>query len=162
MDAMSQTKGEFFAIELGKLLDDHRGIDVVAMDMRPLNFWTDFFVIATVTSDTHLLGLERHIKDYVRENGLEIIHRSRKLKAGAERNSSDRRSTDHRSTDHRSTDHRSDEWSLLDLGNIVIHLMSAKTRQFFELERLWSAAPFIFQTDGLQISGSIAHSSKSS
>jgi len=147
MDAMSQTEGEFFALELGKLLDDHRGIDALVMDMRPLAFWTDFFVIATVTSNTHLSGLERHIKDFVREQGLEIIHRSRKLKAG----------TEYSSADYWSTDHRSDEWCLLDLGNIVIHLMSAKTRQFFELERLWSAAPIIFQAGG-----SPAHSSKSS
>jgi len=131
MDAMSQTKDEFFAIELGKLLDDHRGMDVIAMDMRPLNFWTDFFVIATVTSSTHLSGLERHIKEYARNNELEIVYRSRKLKPGAGRNL---------------TEPSSDEWSLLDLGNIVIHLMSVKTRQFFELERLWSAAPLIFQT----------------
>ena len=125
MDAMSQTD-EFTALELGKLLDDHRGIEVIVMDMRPLAFWTDFFVIATATSSTHLSGLERHIKEYVREQDLLIYHRTRKPKAGIEHSSSD-------------------EWSLLDLGNIVIHLMSAKTRDFFELERLWSAAPIIFR-----------------
>jgi len=135
MDAISQT--EFFALDLGKLLDDHRGIDVIVMDMRPLAFWTDFFVIATVTSNTHLSGMERHIKEYVRENELEIIHRSRKPKTG-------------------------DEWSLLDLGNIVVHLMSEKTRLFFELERLWSAAPIIFGTGTLRSPGSLTHSSKSS
>ena len=134
MDAMSRTEGEFFAVELGKLLDDHRGIDVIVMDMRSLNFWTDFFIIATVTSNTHLYGLERHIKEYVLENGLEIIQRSRKPK-------------------HDSPEHSSEEWSLLDLGNIVIHLMSAKSRQFFELERLWGAAPLIFQPESLQSSG---------
>ena len=80
MDAMSQTKNEFSAKELGKLLDDHRGMDVVVMDMRPLDFWTDFFIIATVTSSTHLSGLEKHIKEYVNENGLEIFHRSGKMK----------------------------------------------------------------------------------
>ena len=159
MVAMSQTKDEFFAIELGKLLDEHRGIDVLVMDMRPLNFWTDFFVIATVTSSTHLLGLTRHINEYVRENGLDIIRRSKKPKPNAEPNF---------------TEHGSEEWCLLDLGNIVIHLMSANTRQFFELERLWGAAPIIFQaespknlclqTGSFQTSGlgKSAHSSKSS
>ena len=117
------------AVELGKLLADHRGADVVVMDMGDLNFWTDFFVITTVTSNTHLMGLERHIKDFVLENQLEIIHRSRRPK----------------------TD---DEWCLLDLGGIVIHLMTARVRSFFELERLWSAAPLIYQGG--------SHSSKSS
>ena len=158
MDAMLQTESEFFALELGKLVDDHRGIDVLVMDMRPLSFWTDFFIIATVTSNTHLSGLERHIKNYVQEKGLEIFKgtsflRSRKPKAG-----SGHRSTARSSAVSGVIDHGSDEWSLLDLGDIVIHLMTAKTRQFFELERLWSAAPLIFRTGD---SMSVAHSSKS-
>jgi ribosome-associated protein len=128
MDATLQND----ALELGRLLEDHQGKDVIVMDMRPLDFWTDFFVIATVTSITHLTGLEKHIKEFVREKDLEILHRSRKPEKGVQT--------------------RSGEWSLLDLGGIVIHLMSADTRGFFELERLWGAAPVIYQ----------AYSSKSS
>ena len=109
------------AVELGKLLDQHNGADVVVMDMRGLNFWTDFFVITTVTSNTHLLGLERHIKNFTLEKGLEILHRSRRPE-------------------------KYDEWRLLDLGGIVIHLMTVRTRSFFELERLWSAAPIIYSS----------------
>ena len=115
------------ALELGRLLGDHNGKEVIVMDMTTLNFWTDFFIIATVTSNTHLAGLERHIKEFVSEKGLDIFHRSRKPDVD-------------------------DEWCLLDLGSIVIHLMTSSTRDFFELERLWSAAPIIYQ----------AHSSKSS
>jgi len=138
------------AVEMGKLLDDHRGLDVVVMDMRDLNFWTDFFIIATVTSDTHLFGLERHIKDFVRENGLEILHRSRKPEGDAKFSAD-----------------ASEEWRLLDLGSIVIHLMTERMRSFFELERLWSAAPVVYRTQsplnsGSRDSGSMAHSSKSS
>ena len=116
-------------VSLGKLLEDHRGNDVVVMDMRTLNYWTDFFVIATATSDTHLRGLERHIKDFAVENDLEILRRSRRPRSDEKM--------------------QFDEWCLIDLGGIVVHLMSDKTRSFFELERLWSAAPII-------------HSSKSS
>ena len=108
------------AAALGQLLDDHKGGDVLVMDMRGLNFWTDFFIIATVTSSTHSMGMEKHVKEFVRENGLEILHRSRKPEGD-------------------------DEWCLLDLGGIVIHLMTERARSFFELERLWSAAPFIYQ-----------------
>ena len=132
MDALLQSKAALQskallckACELGKLLQDHQGEDVVVMDMRNLNFWTDFFVIATVRSNTHLKGLERHIKDFVQENELEILNRS------------GRRS---RKPD---TD---DEWCLLDLGGIVVHLMTSRTRSFYELERLWSAAPIIYGT----------------
>ena len=138
MEDTSPSEHDFLlALELGKLLEDHHGIEVVAMDMRTLNFWTDFFIIATVTSNTHLAGLEKHIKDFVREKGLEILHRSRKSELDAKQSF--------------------EEWSLLDLGCIVIHLMASKTRNFFELERLWSAAPIIFGTKNFP-----AHSSKSS
>jgi len=117
------------ALELGKLLADHNGLNVVVMDMRSLNFWTDFFIITTVTSNTHLSGLERHIKDYTHEKGMEILHRSKRPD---------------KKIDLASSELSSEEWSLLDLGGIVIHLMTAKIRNFFELERLWSAAPIIF------------------
>jgi len=111
------------ALELGKLLSNHNGLNVVVMDMRSLNFWTDFFIIATVNSNTHLSGLERHIKDYTREKDMDILHRSKR-------------------PDNKELS--SEEWSLVDLGGIVIHLMTAKIRKFFELERLWGAAPIIF------------------
>jgi ribosome-associated protein len=120
MNATSQTDTPLAAKELGKLLDEHRGVKVMVLDMRPLDFWTDFFVIATATSNTHLMGLERHVKDFAIERGLEILHRSRKPE-------------------------KNDDWCLLDLGGIVIHLMSADVRSFFELERLWSAAPLVYE-----------------
>jgi ribosome-associated protein len=106
------------ALELAALIRDHRGEDVIVMDLREINHWTDFFVVATVSSNTHLQGLQRHIKDYAREKGMEILRQ------------------------HRKTAH-DDEWNLTDLGNIVIHLMSANSRSFYELERLWSAAKII-------------------
>jgi ribosome-associated protein len=109
------------AVELGKLLSAANGGEVVVMDMRNLNFWTDFFVIATVTSNAHLSGLERHIKEYARERGFDILRRSRRPETG-------------------------DEWRLLDMGGVVVHLMTAKTRAFYELERLWSAAPVVYSS----------------
>jgi ribosome-associated protein len=113
------------ALEMGRLLADHNGGDVIVMDMRQLNFWTDFFVIATVSSSTHLSGLERHIKEYSRERGLEA-RRSRKPAASA--------------------DTGGDEWCLIDLGGIVVHLMTERSRSFYELERLWSQALVIYSS----------------
>ena len=125
MDATLQSKT---AIEIGKLLHEHKGGKVVVMDMRTLNFWTDFFIIATVTSNTHLSGLERHIKEFSRERELEILRFSRKPEKNAE-------------------SYNTDEWRILELPGMVIHLMAAKTRSFFELERLWNAAPLIYESE---------------
>ena len=131
-DTLQNNRDFKLVCELGKLLEEHRAIDVMVMDMRPLNFWTDFFVLATVMSSTHLLGLERHIKDFVKDNGLEII----------------------RSSGKPPTDY---EWHLMDLGNSVVHLMTANARAFYELERLWGQAPLIYKG-----STDMNHSSNSS
>jgi ribosome-associated protein len=110
------------ALALGALLRDHKGLNVVVMDLREMNSWTDFFVIATATSGSHLQGMERHIKDFCRDQDLEILRRSPRIGGDVE-----------------------DDWRLTDLGTVVVHLMSEKARVFYELERLWSAAPVIFQ-----------------
>jgi len=102
------------ATALGNLLCEHKGADVVVLDLRSGPVWTDFFVIATATSNTHLDGLERHIGEFCAERGIDILRRSRKP-TGQE-----------------------DEWRIIDLGNIVIHLMSRRARDFYELERLCS------------------------
>jgi len=100
---------------LGDLLREHKGQDVSVMDLRGINNWTDFFIIATVSSNTHTDGLERQIKDFCRENRIDILGCSRK-----------------------STD---DEWRLIDLGFTVIHLMKKQVREFYDLERLWRPVP---------------------
>ncbi|MDR2500339.1 MAG: ribosome silencing factor [Treponema sp.] len=104
------------AQEMGALLRDHKGADVAVLDLRELNAWTDFFVIATITSHTHVQGLLRHIKEYAQERGLTIFRSRRKTLP-------------------------EDEWRSVDMGGVVIHLMTEKSRSFYELERLWSSAP---------------------
>jgi len=96
---------------LSSLLEDHNGQDVCVMDLRGVNNWTDFFIIATVTSRTHMDGLERHIKEFCREMNIEMFGSSQK--------------------------NADDEWRLIDLGSVIIHLMTSGKREFYELERLW-------------------------
>jgi ribosome-associated protein len=106
---------------LGDLLRDHRGADVLVLDLREMaspygaGAWTDFFVIATSSSDTHMDGLDRHIKEFCHERGIDILRRSHKPDG-------------------------EDEWRIIDLGPIVIHLMNGKARSFYDLERLYSLA----------------------
>jgi ribosome-associated protein len=133
MADMSQAdKGEGLARELGVLLTEHQGKEVTALDLRGLNSWTDFFVIATVSSGAHLSGLERHIKDYCLEHEVEILRRSLRPGKGKDGQGSVLQ----------------DEWCLLDLGVLVIHLMSRRAREFYELERLWSEATVIYGPAG--------------
>ena len=101
-----------------KLLDEHKGSDIVALDLRDLNLWTDFFIISTVSSSTHLQGLLRHIKEFTEKEGLSILRRTEKEESGG--------------------------WNLVDLGTVVIHLMTTQSREFYELEKLWSSALRVF------------------
>ena len=100
------------AAAIGELLQEHKGMDVSVLDLRGINNWTDFFIIATVTSKTHMDGLERHVREFCRDREIDILRSSRK-----------------------NTD---DEWRLIDLGFAVIHLMNNHARDFYELERLWA------------------------
>jgi len=99
------------ASALGKLLQEHNGQDVSVLDLRGINNWTDFFVIATVTSRTHMDGLEKHIKEFCYEKDIAIYGSSKK-----------------------DTD---DKWRLIDLGLLIIHLMTSDAREFYDLDRLW-------------------------
>jgi len=112
-DMLSEINGQ--AESLGALLREHNGQDVCVLDLRGINNWTDFFIIATATSKTHIDGLEKHIKEFCYEKKIEIF--------GSSRRDSD------------------DEWRLLDLGTMIIHLMTSGAREFYELEKLWAPVP---------------------
>lgn len=102
------------ALEIATLLEDGKGKDVKVLDVSELNSWTDYFVICTVTSSTHWQGLARQVKYYVKENDMEIHVTSKKSPDG-------------------------DDWNLIDIGSVVVHLMSAPAREFYDLEKLWHA-----------------------
>src|SRR5574344_2159297 len=104
------------AVRLGKLLAEYKGIDVKVLDVSGSNTWADYFIIATVSSAVHSHGLQRHVLDAVKDLGLEIRPTKRKLPDG-------------------------DDWVLIDLGDVIVHLMSATARSFYDLERLWFGAP---------------------
>ena len=100
------------ALEIAKILEDGKAENVTVLDVSELNSWTDFFVIATIHSSAHTEGLAKQIKDYVKENEMEIHQTHNKSSQG-------------------------DNWNLIDIGSVVVHLMSEEARKFYELEKLW-------------------------
>jgi ribosome-associated protein len=100
------------ALKLAQVLADHSAGDVTVLDVSKQAGWTDFFVIATATSSTHLRGLAGFVE--AAAAGLDL----KRLGKGG-RSAED------------------DEWILVDLGTVVVHLMTERTRSFYELEKLW-------------------------
>ncbi len=98
------------AIKIAQLLAEHLAIDTTAIDVGEMSSWTNFFVICTVRSQTHLKGLTEHINEYFHANNID--------KLNSFKNSSDQ------------------GWVLIDCGTIVIHLMTQEKREFYELENL--------------------------
>lgn len=102
------------ALEIAQLMEDGKGQNVKVLDISELNSWTDYFVIVTITSGAHWQGLYKTIKDYVKENDMQIHLTNQKTFQG-------------------------DDWNLIDIGTVVVHLMSQEARDFYELEKLWHA-----------------------
>jgi len=94
-------------------LEDLKGTDILSIDVRGKTSVTDFMVIASGTSSRHVKALADNVLEKVKEQGVRPLG-SEGLEGG--------------------------EWALLDLGDVVVHVMQVATRQFYDLERLWQGA----------------------
>ena len=96
-------------------IQDKKGKSIVAMDLRKIDdSVTDIFVICQADSNTQV----KAIADFVTDNVKAITDESPWHKEGYENL----------------------EWVLLDYVNIVVHVFHYKTREFYQLEDLWSDA----------------------
>ena len=95
-------------------LEEMKGNDIVVLDVRGNTSVTDFMVIASGTSNRHVASMANNVVVNVKEQGVRPL--------GVEGQAGS-------------------EWVLVDLGDIVVHIMQPATRQFYDLERLWSDLP---------------------
>ena len=91
-------------------LEDSKARDVSVLDVRTLTTITDTMVIASGTSDRHVRGLAENLIDACKKVGLRPI--------GVEGLDSG-------------------EWVLVDLPDVLVHVMLPKVRDFYNLEKLW-------------------------
>lgn len=99
---------------------DRKAVDAVVLDLRGLSSATDFFVIASGTSDAHVRGMAQHLIDVLGPKGVEP-HHVEGLAQG--------------------------RWVLLDYVDFVVHVFHPELREFYQLERLWGEAPTVAVSD---------------
>jgi len=95
-------------------LEDIKGRDIEVINTRKLSALFDRIIIASADSTRQVKALARNVQDKVREAGGDVI--------GLE-------------------GQEGGEWVLVDLGNIVVHVMQPAVRQYYNLEELWQSHP---------------------
>jgi ribosome-associated protein len=92
---------------------DQKASDVVLLNLRPLTDMTDYFVVASGTSDTHVRSVANHVTAQLKKEGVSVYH-VEGLAQG--------------------------RWVLLDYVDFVVHIFHPTLRAFYQLERLWGDA----------------------
>ncbi len=91
-------------------LDELKGIDIVTLDVRTLTSIADYMIICTGRSSRHVKALADNVSIKAKENNASTV---------------------------RTEGEGESEWMLVDLGDIVVHVMSPNARSFYSLEDLW-------------------------
>ena len=89
---------------------------MVLLDARKICSFTDYFIICSGDSDRQIEAIHRAIVEALKAEGDVYYHSEGTASSG---------------------------WMLLDLGDIVVHILSTAERDFYQLDSLWSAAPVI-------------------
>lgn len=95
-----------------KALEDGKAIDVRVMDVRGKTSIADYMVIASGTSDRHVKALASRVVEDAKHEGMQPL--------GVEGETVG-------------------EWVLVDLVDIIVHVMQPRIREFYQLEKFWQA-----------------------
>jgi ribosome-associated protein len=116
--ARSQT---FSSLELAQraaaILIDRKANDVVLLSLKGVSDMTDYFLIASGTSDTHVRALGNSVLEDLKKETGQMAHHVEGLQQG--------------------------RWVLLDYVDFVVHVFHPTLRSFYQIERLWADADVI-------------------
>jgi ribosome-associated protein len=99
-----------------QICQDNKANDIVVLNLKPVTDMTDFFVVASGTSDTHVRSVAEKVIEELKKEG-SAVHHVEGLQQG--------------------------RWVLLDYVDFVVHLFHPTLRQFYQLERLWGDAEVV-------------------
>jgi len=108
---VKELKSKKIAQLVVEALEDLKGESIRSIDVQKLTEITDYMVIVTGRSSTHIKALSDSVAKKVKETGLDILGMEGKLQS---------------------------EWILVDVGGVVVHIMLGSVRALYNLEDLWS------------------------
>lgn len=91
-------------------LEDAKGIDICVLDVRDKTSITDYMIIVSGTSSRHIKTLANGVVLKSKQQGIDVL--------GTEGDSGS-------------------EWMLVDLGDVLLHVMLPQTRSYYNLEAIW-------------------------
>jgi len=95
-----------------KILDEKKAMDITVIETQELTVMSDYFVIASGTSNTHVKSLADDVEDAMSKQGVEVDH----------------------------VEGRATGWILLDYSSVLVHIFQPESREYYNLERLWGDA----------------------
>ncbi|RPH84381.1 MAG: ribosome silencing factor [Candidatus Rokuibacteriota bacterium] len=95
---------------------DRKALDLVVLDVQGLSSVTDYFLVCSGRSTTHLASITEAIRAELKQDGVRPLHAEGATESG---------------------------WVLLDYGDVLMHVFLEDTRAYYALERLWGDAPSI-------------------
>ncbi len=107
------SEAKAFALAAAKVADERHCTDITVLDLRDTSPATDFFVIATGTSDRQMRTVADEISEIGRNQGFKRFGR-----AGYDQG----------------------RWILLDFVTVVVHIFDSEYREYYDLELLWGDA----------------------
>ncbi len=96
---------------LFKALDDKKGENIKIIDISKISVMTDYFVITNGNSQPQVDALVDAAEEALLMAGVKDV----KVEGG-----------------------RNNGWTLIDAGNLIIHIFTKENRDFYDLERIWS------------------------
>ncbi|MBT8445328.1 MAG: ribosome silencing factor [Gammaproteobacteria bacterium] len=109
-----------------RALDDLKAVDTKVLEVSGLTSITDYMVIAGGTSDRHVRSIADNVIEKAKEAGADVL--------GIE-------------------GHEFGEWVLVDLTDVVVHIMQPRVRDFYKLENLWNLDEAIDDSDAVPDAG---------
>ena len=99
------------------ILIDRKANDVVLLSLKGVSDMTDYFLIASGTSDTHVRALGNAVLEDMKKDAGQMANHSEGLQQG--------------------------RWVLLDYVDFVVHVFHPTLRNFYQIERLWADAQVV-------------------